>query len=203
MAGRYQPLHPQDIAQLIRDHPLAFVVSGWSGSPTATSLPLLAETDADGRVVSLLGHFARANPQLRSLKQDPRALILFQGPQGYISPEGLSNRDWAPTWNYATLQFETEIMLVPEANDDALVRLIATMEEGRDPPWTQAEMGARYEKLARHVVAFRATVRSARAIFKLGQDERRETFGEIMNWLQDSPLRQLMAVQNPGAHDIG
>jgi transcriptional regulator len=41
-------------------------------------------------------------------------------------------------------------------------------------------MGARYAQLAQYVIAFRATVREVHAAFKLGQDERPETFAEIV-----------------------
>ena len=72
-----------DLLHLIEEYPLAWVVSvGGAVGFGATPLPLLAETDAAGRINALFGHFALTNPQVSQLRADPRAKILFTGPQG-------------------------------------------------------------------------------------------------------------------------
>jgi len=183
---------PHDLAALIAAYPLAWVVSGGPADYAATPLPLLVEADADGRVVSLFGHFARSNPQVAALERDPRATILFQGPQGYISPTLVSNPTWGATWNYAVARFDVDIAFVPEETGDAVWRLAAAVEKDRPPRWTPAAMGARYDQLIQHIVAFRATVRATHARFKLGQDERRETFDEIVVGLGEGDLTAWM-----------
>lgn len=183
---------PQDVVALIAAYPLAWVVSGGPTDFAATPLPLIAETGGDGLIVSLFGHFARSNPQVALLERDPRATILFQGPQGYISPTLVSNPTWGATWNYAVARFEVDIAFVPEETGDAVWRLAEAVEKDRPPRWTPAAMGARYDELIKHIVAFRATVRTASARFKLGQDERRETFDEIVAGLSDSELAAWM-----------
>ena len=59
MDTRFSPRSHADLIRLIADHPLAWVVSQ---DFQATPLPLIAETDMSGAIVSLLGHFARRNP---------------------------------------------------------------------------------------------------------------------------------------------
>lgn len=183
---------PEDVAALIAAYPLAWVVSGGPGEFAATPLPLLGETDAEGRIISLFGHFARSNPQVAALERDPRATILFQGPHGYISPTLVSNPTWGPTWNYAVARFDVDIAFVPEETGEAVWRLSEAVEKDRPPRWTPATMGARYDELIGRIVAFRATVRTTTARFKLGQDERRETFDEIVAGLGDSELAAWM-----------
>ena len=183
---------PEDVAALIAAHPLAWLVSGGPAELAATPLPLLGETDADGRIVALFGHFARSNPQVAALERDPRAAILFQGPHGYISPTLVSNPSWGPTWNYAVARFEVDIAFVPDETGDAVWRLAAALEKDSPPRWTPAAMGERYDQLLPHIVAFRATVRTATARFKLGQDEQRTTFDEIVAGLGPSELADWM-----------
>src|SRR3989454_12436337 len=77
-------------------------------SPRATLLPMLP-VEVDGRLERLMGHFARSNPQVQLLQAQPRALILFLGVHGYISPSWTADRTQAPTWNYASAQFDTDI----------------------------------------------------------------------------------------------
>lgn len=181
-----------DVLALVRAHPLAWVVSA-TPDFAATPLPLLPECDGDGRIVSLLGHFARRNRQVARLQAEPRALVLFQGPQGYIAPRLVaSDPTWGPTWNYAVARFRVRIAFVPEENDRALERLAAALEAGRGDPWTVDRMGPRYGQLREHIVAFRAHVDEVHATFKLGQDETDQAFDEIVAGLDDADLRAWM-----------
>jgi transcriptional regulator len=194
----FEPRSEADLLRLIDEYPLAWVVSvGGTVGFGATPLPLLAETDEAGRIDALFGHFALANPQVAQLRADPRAKILFMGPQGYISPEPVSQPGWAPTWNYATAQFDVEVELRPQENDSALERLVTKMERDRRDPWTVARMGERYALLAPRVIAFRAHVRSTMSRFKLGQDESAQTLAELLGALDDEALVRWMRDFNP------
>lgn len=202
MTQLFQPRKTSHIADLIGDYPLAWVVSQGPGGHAASPLPLLAEAADDGTVRSLFGHFARSNPQVEVVARQPEAMILFQGPQGYIPPRLVSRQGWGPTWNYAVVRFDVEIALVPDENGAALARLAAALERDRPQPWRPDMMGARYDELAPRIIAFRATVRATHARFKLGQDEAADTFEEIVDGLGDGPLARWMkktAEENGGA----
>lgn len=190
--SRYAPRSEEDVAHLIAEYPLGLVVSTSGGGFAATPLPLLAERGSDGRILSLLGHFARSNPQVEALSRDPRAAILFQGPQGYVSPRLVSNLTWGPTWNYAMVKFDAEIAFVPDENDHAIRTLARSLESDPAHPWTPDRMGDRYKELVKRVVAFRATVQSMEAKFKLGQDEAPETFDQIVQGIDNRDLAAWM-----------
>lgn len=192
MSTRFAPRSGADLVQLIDEHPLAWVVSG---DFQATPLPLLADC-RDGAVVSLVGHFARRNPQVEALRREPRALVLFQGPQGYVSPRLVSKPAWGPTWNYAVVRFEVRIEFLEEELDELLDRLARRVERDHARPWTPAEMGARYAELRRYIIGFRAHVQTAHATFKLGQDEDEATFAEITGALEGTPLARWMRAQH-------
>lgn len=192
MSGVFDPPSAEAVIELIEAYPLAWLISDADEEFAATPLPLLPETNADGVLVVLFGHMALSNPQTATLRQSPRALILFQGPQGYMSPEPLSNRDWAPTWNYAIARFTVTVEFVPEENDRALQLLLDKMEAGRPRPWTIAELGERYHSLKQHIVAFRAHILKADLKFKLGQDERAQTLHELIGGAEDATLARWM-----------
>ena len=70
------------IARLLHDHPFSTLLTPVvEGEPHVSHLPLLwvAGCEPYG---TLLGHFARANPQLEALRRAPRALFIFQRPHG-------------------------------------------------------------------------------------------------------------------------
>jgi transcriptional regulator len=191
----FEPRTEADLLRLIEEYPLAWVVSMGAGSG-ATPLPLLAETSAAGRISALFGHFALSNPQVAMLRAAPQAKILFMGPHGYISPELVSKPAWAPTWNYATAQFDVEVEFLPEENAEALERLVTKMERERRNPWTIAKMGERYALMVRRIVAFRAHVRTGSGRFKLGQDESPQTLSEVLAKLDDAALVRWMKAFN-------
>jgi predicted FMN-binding regulatory protein PaiB len=181
--GLFARRDDSDIEGLVAAAPLAWVVSPSGGAPLATPIPLLV---ADGWTGDgpprLVGHFARTNPQVERLRNDPRALLLFMGPNAYVSPSWMADRRQAPTWNYACAQLHATIRFqdAPGDAEAAVTRLASRMEQGRPDAWSPAEMAERLGLLARGVVAFEAEVSGTTAKFKLGQDERRDVFTDIV-----------------------
>lgn len=199
----FAPKSDGQVLRLVLEHPLAWVISSEGGTFRATPLPLRPRVGSDGRIEALEGHMARRNPLCAALQRDARALILFSGPQGYISPSWVSDRTWAPTWNYAVVQFLVTIAFdeTPARLEAHLDDLIGAMERGRPGAWQRSEMGARYEAIKHRIVPFEAKVVEQRAKFKLGQDERDTVFAEITTALGRTDSDALLAWMrelNPG-----
>ena len=169
---RFEPRSPDDVRALIDTFPLAWVVSAdASGDAVSSQLPLLPLPENGGEVTGLLGHLSRANPLVACFRENPRATILFQGPDAYASPSWYADRDSAPTWLYVNATLSVDIALREDLTDHALARLVERMERDRPQRWNVAEIDHRYHSLQRRVVAFTATIRETRARFKLAQDE--------------------------------
>ena len=200
--SRYAPQAEADVRRLVLEHPLAWVVSSTDGAWRATPLPLRPEPcEANQPIPAFVGHFARSNPQLEMIKTNPRALLLFMGVNGYVSPSWMTDRTQAPTWNYASVQYRVEIQLIAaeEPRDAVLAELTGAMEAARPAAWKPADMGARYALLASRIVAFRALVLERRVRFKLGQDERDDVYADIVAGLgaEGEELRAWMELTNP------
>jgi predicted FMN-binding regulatory protein PaiB len=187
-----------DLVRLLRQQPLAWITSGAGEDFRATLLPVLAETDAGGRIVRLAGHFARSNDQYQLLTREPRATVLVLGTNGYISPSWFADKSQAPTWNYASAQFVVDMQFfdAPELIEAHLRQLVNTMEaqapRGADQiPWDVDQMGQRYFLRSRAIVGFSASVREVRPKFKLGQDERDDVFSDIMAGLKHGSTADL------------
>ncbi|MDB5465090.1 MAG: FMN-binding negative transcriptional regulator [Phenylobacterium sp.] len=192
--GLFAPRDDSDVEALIAAAPLAWVVSATGGPPLATPLPLLIAHGWAGRAPPrLIGHFARTNPQVERLRREPQALLLFMGPNAYVSPSWMADRRQAPTWNYACAQLHATIRFqdAPGDAEAAVTRLANLMEQGRPGAWSPAEMAERLARLARGVVAFEAEVSGTTAKFKLGQDERRDVFADIVAGLSQSGHAEL------------
>jgi transcriptional regulator len=134
---------------LIRAHPLGLLVSTGPGGLMANPIPFLVYADGSQRG-TLRAHLARANPQWRELAAGAECLVVFQGPQDYVTPSWYAtkreNGKVVPTWNYATVHAWGR----PRVVDDAawLRRQIGDLtlqQEGvRPAPWRVEDAPADY-----------------------------------------------------------
>ena len=188
----------EDVRSLIEEYPLAWVCSGGGADMEASLLPLIGRYDEEGRLVELIGHMMRINPLHRALTADQNAVILFKGPDAYVSPEHAQRRDWAPTWNYAQLKVVAQIGFDDSLTEYALELLLDAMEAGRVQPWSAAELGDRYADMLEHIIGFRANVAAVSGVFKLGQDEHPATLSAIVNSVPDPATAGWMRRHNGG-----
>lgn len=198
----FQPTD-QQIDALVREYPLAQVVSASPGGLLATPLPLLL--DRGNGCPYLLGHFARSNPHVDAVRLQPDALVVFMGPESYISPSWFTDRTQAPTWNFATVHFTVciELQDTIEKASFSVNQLTAALENERPRSWHASELGDRYSKLIPHVVPFRAKVLDVKAKFKLGQNERIDVLREMIRSLSEMGRTNLAAMmQNANAHRL-
>jgi transcriptional regulator len=131
-------------AALIRACPLGLLVSSGAGGLMANSVPFLLDEGAGGERV-LRAHLARANPHWRDLDGLPECLVVFQGPDRYVTPSWYATKretgKVVPTWNYATVQARGRPRVI---EDEAWLRrqiddLTRMQEAGRDAPWSVAD----------------------------------------------------------------
>jgi transcriptional regulator len=141
----YRPSHFREdrlevLHALIRTHPFAQLVTVGGQGLIANPLPLLIDPEASPNG-TLRGHLARANDQVTDLWEGGQALVIFQGPQAYVSPSWYSSKaehgKVVPTWNYVAVH----AWGVARVIDDAawLRRLIEDLtvaqEQHRPNPW--------------------------------------------------------------------
>jgi len=122
---------PEVLLRLMRSSRLPLLVSqGANGLPDVTHLPLLT----DG--VRIVGHMARANPHWKSLRENPRALAIFPGADGYVSPSNYASKAEhhrvVPTWNYEAVHAEGHVEIVEDAA--ALHEIVSTLTNHHEAP---------------------------------------------------------------------
>ncbi len=125
---------------LIRANTLATLVSTTSAGMIASHVPLMLDPDPSP-YGTLIGHLAKANPHARAADPSVQALVIFQGPDGYITPSYYKAKrehgKVVPTWNYIAVHAYGTL----EAFDDpaqlleVVTRLTRRQEEARTKPW--------------------------------------------------------------------
>lgn len=148
MAAMYRPPafredRPDVLRAAIRAHPLATLVTASGRGITANVIPFVLETTSTGDV--LKAHLAKANEQLEDLRDGAAALVVFQGPQAYVSPSWYPGKrehgKVVPTWNYVVVQARG----TPRVIDDPVwlreqIDALTMDAERRQPePWTASD----------------------------------------------------------------
>ena len=123
--------------ELMRAHPLAQLVSADdAGFPFVTPLPLHLVGESGG-ALSLLGHVAKPNPHAGFLRTRPPALVVFQGPQAYMTPRVYPDWVRVPTWSYLAVHVRVQARIIDSFDDkDRLLKhLIHTHDPAYDAQW--------------------------------------------------------------------
>jgi transcriptional regulator len=190
--GRYAPS-----AEIIRCNPLALVVTSAAVGPIATHAPVVFRAAApaiegdESQLVgaTLIGHMNVQNPQWQAMSDGERALIIFQGPHGYVSPAVYGVTPAAPTWDFCAVHLLGTMRLI--AGQEAvldIVRLTVRELEGRfGRGWDMTESLEYFRKLAPGVGAFEFRVDSVQSMFKLSQEQRPELRERVIEEFEASP----------------
>ena len=158
------------IHALIDEHPFATLVTPASPEPFVSHVPLLRDRDSAG--LSLLGHFARANPHWEHAAQAP-SIAIFHGPHAYVSPTWYEDAANAvPTWNFASVHVHGGLELLPSAEDaERVLRTLVERFEGtEDNAWRFSMQGRQREAMVSNIVAFRIVAGQVSGKFKLSQN---------------------------------
>ena len=185
---------------LIRNCPFATVVASVADGVVANHFPL---EWVDG---VLHGHVARGNELARM--DGAGVLAIFQGPQGYVSPnwyptKAETHRE-VPTWNYAVVHVRGRLKVVEDATWlRALLERLTDHHEATEPrPWRVGDAPDDHvEKMLRAIVGIEIAIEHVEGKFKLSQNHpERNRLGVIAGLRRrdgdgDAELADLMALQ--------
>jgi len=145
----YQPPHfrEDDLSvqhALIRAHPLGLLVTFGSEGIEANPIPFVLDARAS-TLGTLRAHLSRANAQWRTFDPDQEALVVFQGPETYITPSWYAAKrehgKVVPTWNYAIVQARGRLTVRddPDWLRQQISALTDMQEAPRPEPWTVSD----------------------------------------------------------------
>ena len=171
---------------LMRDYPLASVVYSTADGPQAEHLPLHY---LDGK---LQGHCARRNP-LAQMPGGSRCLLIFQGPQAYISPNGYASKAVdgrvVPTWNYAVVQVQARLTTFDDATRllGLLEHSTRTEESAETHPWQVGDAPQDFTRtLAAHITGLEFRIESLQGKWKISQNQSHANQQSLMTRLESS-----------------
>lgn len=199
---------PEVLHRFVRAHPLGMLVTHTAAGLGAEMLPFLLD-DTPG-AERLLAHVARANPVWQQCRDGDEVLVVFNGAQGYISPNGYPSKAethrHVPTWNYETVQARGRIRI----RDDVafargvVARLTRVHEAGQPVPWKMGDAPADYlEAELSQIVGIEIPLSSLRGKRKLSQNRTPRDFAGTVDALEargaHALVKAMKAARDEGA----
>jgi transcriptional regulator len=168
-----------EVRSLVTEHGWALLVTGGADGLSVAHVPCLLDPNHDpggeARELVVIGHAARADPAVARLGDGTEALLVFQGPHGYISPAWYEDGPYVPTWNFVVVH----LYGVPEVLDGdeafgVLAHTVDHFEAARDEPWRLEGSALEHaHRIAPGTLAFRLRATRIDAKAKLSQDKPR------------------------------
>ncbi|MGJ7545841.1 FMN-binding negative transcriptional regulator [Variovorax sp. LT1R16] len=162
---------------LMEAYPLGAWVAPSSEGLVANHVPFLLDRSR-GQYGTLLGHVSRANPVWKQLLASEHSVVMFQGPQSYITPGWYPGKQEhgkvVPTWNYVVAHAHGVARAIDDKDwlRDMLVRLTAFHESSRQPAWKLTDAPAAFiDKLLGAVVGIEIPIERLVGKLKASQDE--------------------------------
>ncbi len=193
------PAFKIDDRNILHDHiektGLALLVTtGVSGVPLASHVPLILDREV-GDYGTLVGHLARANMQTTQSNLDHQALVVFQGPEAYISPNWYATKQEhgrvVPTWNYAVVHARGTLKFFddPQMLRSVVDRLTSLHEAKFPKPWTTSDAPKAFiDAQLRGIIGFEIRIESLEGKYKLSQNRSAADQAGVTDGLRTSEI---------------
>ena len=172
------------------------VASGDDGL-LVTHLPCLLDPVHDGSGLEdlvLLAHVARADPIARYVAAGDQDIVLvFEGPNGYVSPTWYGEMPHVGTWNFSAVHvYGPAEVLEGDEGFRVLERTQRNFESRFEEPFDFDSVLGYARKIAKATVPFRVRARRVEAKAKLSQDKPEEVQRRVVGALErEGPYQNL------------
>lgn len=174
----------------IREAGPATLVSMTPDGLFASHAPLLLDPNP-APYGTLVGHLAKANPHLRIAEPATETLVIFHGPNGYITPSYYAAKrehgKVVPTWNYSAIhaygtleRFDDPARLL-----DIVTRLTDAHETPRAEPWAVSDAPDDFvQGMLRGIVGISLRITRLEGKVKMSQNRPEADIGGVLDGLR-------------------
>ena len=197
----FQENDPAVMFDFITAHPFgALVTSSPTSGLFATHLPLLVDRTRGAHGV-LQGHIARANPHHTLTDGAADAMVIFSGPDAYITPTWYATKKEhgkvVPTWNYVAVHVYGTVRFIDDR--DFLMHHLDALtdqhESSHEHPWAMHDAPQDFlEGLARAIVGVEIDITRLEGKWKMSQNRSSADIDGVIEGLSTSSSEVARAV---------
>jgi transcriptional regulator len=185
---------PAQLRELIAATGWATLVSvRHDGVPAVSHLPVIVDAQYPGPEIAVLGHLASSDAREHELGRAAAVLVL-QGPHGYVSPRFYRAGPSVPTWNFVTVHLHGRPQVLdPQETYQVLSATVDHFEAARPAPFRLDEVTPYARRIAPGVTGLRMVASRTVGKAKLSQDKPGEVAERVAQALETDPVHG-----NPG-----
>lgn len=176
----------QKVLKLIEDYPFAFLTGSFlSGKQVATQIPIMVE-ERNGELF-MQGHIMRNTDHHKAFIENKNALLLFTGPNCYVSASWYSNPHIGSTWNYMSVHISGQVNFM--SNEELISfmrRLTLKFEKGNTDSLTFYDNLPEIflSKMMPAIIGFEIKAEHIENVFKLSQNRDEKSYVNIISKLE-------------------
>jgi transcriptional regulator len=191
----YKNENQEEIQNFIHENGFAIVINQTNGKLWATHIPLLLETNENGKQ-QLIGHLSKLNPQGESFQTNDEVLVIFNGSHSYISSSWYDHEN-VPTWNYLVVHVYGKVTLLSyDETVLSLKKLVDKYEKNSENPVRIENLSEKTMREARGIIGFSITIDAIEAQKKLSQNRDTKNYENIISELEKTENNQSIAIAN-------
>jgi transcriptional regulator len=195
--SKFKQHEENQLIEIMREYPFATLVTLSESGIEATHLPVILNK-VDGKNI-VQAHISKANKIWESVKEGSEILLIFNGPNCYISPNYYPTKQESgkavPTWNYVVVHVKGTISFIHD--EKWIYHMIDSLtqehESKQDFPWSISDAPDTYiNRMLPAIVGIEISIDSIEGQWKLSQNQPEvNQFGVIQGLLQKGETPEL------------
>lgn len=178
--------------EFIQEYPLGTLIVSAENTLDADHIPFYLQKRENAQVI-LQSHIAKVNPLWKKVADGQEVLLIFHGPNAYISPNFYPSKKETgkvvPTWNYSVVHVRGRIFFRHES--DWILQLLNNISDfhelSQTLSWSVSDAPVEFtKKLINAVVGFEVVIDDIVGNFKLSQNKTALDYSGVVNGLAES-----------------
>lgn len=196
---KFRQENTEELIAMMQKYSFATLITQSEEGIEATHLPVIISGETDKLFIK--AHIAKANPLWKSVKDGADVLVIFNGPNCYISPNHYPTKKETgkavPTWNYVVVHAKGHVSFIHD-NEwvYGLIDSLTTVHESNsDQPWSITDAPELYiQKMLPAIVGVQIDVASITGQWKLSQNQPEINQRGVVNGLGNSQENNLSEI---------
>ncbi len=175
----------EKVLDFMQKNSFAVITGILNNKPVATHVPL--EIKKINERLVFTGHIMKATDHYKAFSENENVLVIFSGPQCYVSANWYVTKNVASTWNYIDVQAKGKIRFTDDDGTLKIIRDITQKYESEESEAAFNKLPNDYvERLSKAIIGFNIEVESVENVFKLSQNHDEQTRRQIIAHLKNS-----------------
>lgn len=194
----FEEKNTEKLYQLVEKYPLGTLVTHSTNGIEANHLPFKLLHEPKSNHAILIAHIARNNELHTLIGSGTDVLVIFQGEQGYISPNWYPSKQLhhrhVPTWNYQVVHVKGKITFLEDEKSlrGILAKLTRTHEAKQEKPWKMSDAPSDYIAAElKEIIGIEIEIQHMIGKFKLSQNRDQSDAVNVVNNLEKQGQIQL------------